>query len=138
MADEKNVTKAPAGRVKRTPVGQRGRLPFIKTEAGYEYRIVNDQEDRIEQFEEAGWEMLPKEVLKASARRMNDPTAEGSKAQLGVGQGQKAFVMRIRKEWYDEDFAAKQAVVQQSEDAMRAKALNDGLNHGSGIKLTRE
>jgi regulator of protease activity HflC (stomatin/prohibitin superfamily) len=57
-------------------------------------------------------------------KRVNSAAAEGSKAQLSVGQGQKAFVVRIKKEWYEEDQASKQAYVNRLEEATKAKALD--------------
>jgi hypothetical protein len=57
-------------------------------------------------------------------KRVNSATPEGSKAQLSVGQGQKAFVVRIKKDWYEEDQAKKQERVNQLESATKAKALD--------------
>jgi hypothetical protein len=118
---EKNISKAPAGRVKRTPVGSRGVIPPIKLEDGYTYRVVNDVDDRISNFEEAGYELVPSEALR-KGRRVDQPAPEGSKAQLSVGQGVKAFVMRQKDEWYQEDQNEKMAQLDKAEQAMKAEA----------------
>jgi hypothetical protein len=91
-------------------------------EDGYQYRVVNDVDDRISEFEEGGWELVDQTALRKGERRVNQPAPEGSKAQLSVGQGTKAFVMRQKDEWYQEDQAIKQAQVDKSEQAMVADA----------------
>jgi hypothetical protein len=125
MSDNKEaIAKAPRGRVQRTPVGTRNVLTVAGKEAGYEYRIINDSGDRVQEFLDAGYEIVSNDSVRVGDKRVNAATAEGSKAQLSVGQGQKAFVVRIKKEWYDEDQARKQAHVNEMEAATKAKALD--------------
>jgi hypothetical protein len=125
MSDIKEaIAKAPRGRTQRTPVGTRKVLTVAGKEAGYEYRVINDSGDRVQEFLDAGYELVNADSVRVGDKRVNSGTAEGSKAQLSVGQGQKAFVVRIRKEWYDEDQARKQAHVNELESATKAKALD--------------
>jgi regulator of protease activity HflC (stomatin/prohibitin superfamily) len=125
MSDNKEaIAKAPRGRVQRTPVGTRNVLTVAGKEAGYEYRIINDSGDRVQEFLDAGYEIVSNDSVRVGDKRVNAATAEGSKAQLSVGQGQKAYVVRIKKEWYDEDQAAKQVHVNKLEEATKAKALD--------------
>ncbi|CAB4132786.1 hypothetical protein UFOVP249_29 [uncultured Caudovirales phage] len=125
MSDIKEaIAKAPRGRPQRTPVGTRKVLTVAGKEAGYEYRVINDSGDRVQEFLDAGYELVDASSVRVGDKRVNNGTAEGSKAQLSVGQGQKAFVVRIRKEWYDEDQAKKQAYVNDLESATKAKALD--------------
>lgn len=125
MSDIKEaIAKAPRGRTQRTPVGTRKVLTVSGKEPGYEYRIINDSGDRVQEFLDAGYELVENSSVRVGDKRVNAATAEGSKAQLSVGQGQKAFVVRIRKEWYDEDQANKQAHVNELESATKAKALD--------------
>jgi hypothetical protein len=70
---------------------------------GYEYRIVNDTGDRVEQFKAAGYEVVSAKDVTVGDRRVNAASAEGSAATVSVGGGTKGVVMRIKKEWYDED-----------------------------------
>jgi hypothetical protein len=125
MSDIKEaIAKAPRGRTQRTPVGTRKVLTVAGKEAGYEYRVINDSGDRVQEFLDAGYELVNADSVRVGDKRVNSGAAEGSKAQLSVGQGQKAFVVRIRKEWYDEDQARKQAHVNELESATKAKALD--------------
>lgn len=125
MSDEKEaIAKAPRGRTRRTPIGTRNVLTVAGKDPNYVYRIVNDSGDRVNEFLEAGYELVPEDSIKVGDKRVNKATPEGSKAQVSVGQGQKAFVMRIRKEWYEEDQAAKQQRVDQLEATIKEKALD--------------
>lgn len=124
MAEKEAISKAPVGRVTRTPVGQRNILTVKGKDPNYEYRIVNDVEDRIAQFQEAGYELVPDEAVDVGDKRVSQGTSVGSKKVFSVGQGTKAYVMRIKKEWYEEDQRAKQRRVDAQESSIREKALD--------------
>ena len=114
-----NSTEASA-RPTRTPLGQRNRLAIKNKEPGYVYRIVNDDDDRVEQLMEQGYEIAPKERVGAVGdRRVDDPSSLGTSKHFSVGRGTKAVVMRQREEWYKQDQAAKQAYVDETEKGMK-------------------
>lgn len=118
------LSKAPSGRVSRTPVGRRNILTVQGRDPNYHYRIVNDIDDRVAEFQEAGYEIVSREAVQVGDKRVNNASSLGSNKHISVGQGTKAFVMRIRKDWFDEDQAAKQAGVDEIERATKEKALN--------------
>jgi hypothetical protein len=132
-------TTATAGttRPTRTPVSTRNILTVKGVEEGYVYRVVNDTGDRIAQFIDGGYELVKADTVRVGDKRVNSPTAEGSNAQVSVGKGEKAYVMRIRKEFYDEDQQAKQAKVNELEQTMKQKAAGVAdygafdIRHGS-------
>lgn len=125
MATEKEkIAKAPEGRVRRTALGRRRPLHVEGTEPGYVYRVVNDEGDRIHSFMKAGYEPVDGKGVTVGDNRINNPTAEGSIAQVSVGGGKKAILMRIREDWYKEDQDAKQTEVDQIEQATKEKALD--------------
>lgn len=135
-ADKKEaISKAPSGRPSRTPVGQRNILTVKGKDPNYEYRIVNDEDDRISQFLEAGYELVADNDAAVGDKRVNAATSLGSSKEISVGQGMKARLMRIKKEWYEEDQARKLAHVAEIERATKEKAL-DGT-YGD-LKLTRD
>ena len=129
------IAKAPVSRVTRTPVSQRNILTVKGKDPAYEYRIVNDVEDRITQFLEAGYEIVQNDTVEVGDKRASTGTPVGSAKQLSVGGGTKAFVMKIKKEWYDEDQNAKLRLVSAQENSIKDKAL-DG-NYGK-LEITRE
>lgn len=98
--------------------GTRNVLTVQGKDPAFEYRIVNDDGDRIAQFEDMGYEVVKDSGIKVGDRRIANPTKEGSPIQVSVGGGQKAYVMRIRKDWYDEAQKEKAAHVDEIEKGM--------------------
>jgi len=135
MSNKEAIAKAPSGRVRRTPVGVRNILTVKGQDPNYHYRIVNDTGDRIQNFIEAGYEIVKADEVTVGDKRVNKATAAGSNAEVSVGGGEKGFVMRIKKEWYEEDHKAKQAEVDATESSIRQKAL-DGT-YGE-LKISRD
>lgn len=129
------IAKSPSGRVRRTPVGVRNVLTVGGKEPGFEYRIVNDEGDRVEQFKAAGYDVVSASDVTVGDRRINKASTEGTAAQVSVGNGVKAVVMRINKEWYDEDQAAKMQQVADTEAATKSEALKG--NYGD-LKINRD
>lgn len=124
ITEKDTIAKPPSGRVTRTPVGVRNVLTVKGKDPNYVYRIVNDYDDRVEAFMEAGYEVVKAKEVKVGDKRVDAPTEEGSIKRISVGGGNKGVVMRIRKEWYDEDEAAKQRFVDETEATTKADALN--------------
>jgi hypothetical protein len=127
MARQTSQTEASA-RPRRTPVAKRNRLEIQNKEAGYVYRIVNDVDDRVQQLQEQGYEVVPNAKVGAIGnRRVDNPTALGSSSHISVGQGTKAVVMRQREEFYREDQQIKQQTVDDTEQSMK----NPQADYGS-------
>lgn len=118
------IVKSPARRARRTTLGVRNRLTVRNKDADYVYRVVNDVEDRVELFKEMGYEIVPTDDVQIGDRRVDVGSNVGSAASVAVGQGIKGIIMRQRKEWYDEDQAAKQADIDRMEQTM---GKQDGL-----------
>lgn len=135
----KELTQAPAkARVKRTPVANRNILSVEGKDPNYVYRIVNDTGNRIETFKDAGYELVSAKDVRVGDKRVNSASPEGSNAQVFVGDGQKAFVMRIPKEWYDEDQEAKQAHIKELERSMKQQALAQNELRQGKLDITRD
>jgi hypothetical protein len=130
-----NLNKSPRGRVKRTPIAGRNRLSVHNKDDNYVYRIVNDVDDRIDAFKENGWEPVLAKDTKIGDKRVEGSGPTGSVAEISVGGGTKAVVMRIKREWYEEDQAAKAKHVDAIEQTMKEDAQRG--NYGK-IDLTRD
>ena len=124
MAEKEAISKAPVSRVTRTPVSQRNILTVKGKDPAYEYRVVNDVDDRIAQFIEGGYELVNDSSTDVGDKRVSQGTSVGSKKIFSVGQGTKGYLMRIPKEWYAEDQARKQGVVNLQEASIKEKALD--------------
>lgn len=129
MANEKTTA-----RPKRTPLGARNRLTFGAQDPNFVYRVVNDQDERLQQAQEAGYQFVESEVPLGDKR-----VAEGgkvdSRVSKPVGNGVRGFLMRIPKEYYTEDQKVKMDAVDETEKAMKPeksrieKAYGDGLTN---------
>lgn len=124
MDQKESIAKAPSGRPTRTPVGGRNRLTVRGKDPNYVYRIVNDTEDRILQFQEGGYEVVESEGTQVGDKRASKASALGSAQTFPVGKGTTGVLMRIKKEWYEEDQKAKQDRVDASEATIKQKALD--------------
>ena len=115
-------------RVRRTPInGVRNRLNVRGKEPGYQYRIVNDVDDRIKTFEEMGYEVVTDTSVSVGDKRVAIGTREGSPAKVSVGQGVQAYVMRQKQEWFDEDQKKKQQYVNELEASMKRDSEKEGF-----------
>lgn len=86
-------------------------------------RWFNDQDGRIAQAEGAGYQFVtPKQVTSLGSGAIHGGNANvGSKVSLVVSKGEpiiNAYLMEIKKEFYDEDQAAKEAVNAQVDEAL--------------------
>ena len=105
----------------------------------FQYRIVNSDDsryaDRIATMQARGY------TICNSGEQIGDEhgTAAsniGSAAGRPVGGGTKGILMRIPKEFYTEDKAAKQADVDRTEEGMVDKELQNSDDvYGEGLKL---
>lgn len=134
MTNKEAIAKAPEGRKRRTPLGRKQLLNAVGKDPAFEYRFVNDDEGKIARFKEAGWELELKESVSVGDKRVENASATGSAVEISVGQGKKAFLMKIPKEWYLEDQAEKQRQVDESEASTKRQAL-DG-NYGK-LEISR-
>lgn len=128
------ATKAPSGRVKRVPLQGKQPLAVRGKESGFHYRIVNDKDDRVLDFKDAGYEVVSGTDATVGDKRVDRPAEEGSVKHISVGGGDKAVLMRIPEEWYLEDQDAKLAHLQDLEDATKKDALS---GHYGKLDLNR-
>lgn len=131
------VSKSQSERVRRSPInGTRNRLNVRGKEPGYVYRIVNDIDDRIQTFQEMGYEIVSDSTTTVGDKRVATATQEGSPIKVSVGQGIQAYVMRQRNDWYEEDQRKKQALVDELEQTTKRDADKEGF-YGK-VSLTRD
>ncbi len=110
------IAKAPSGRVKRKPVGQRQRLEIINREPGRVYRLIDSDQYRVEMFKDAGYRV---EDINNHVYRSRLDQGGKSDNVLHVGGGKTQVLVSIEQEYYDEDQAAKQAQIDAAEAAIK-------------------
>ena len=81
---------------KRDPISVRNVLKWDNIEEGYQYRFVNDIENRIEQFKEAGYAAVESPNIVGDQRSPGDPAPLATHVEKSVGGGTKAILMRIK------------------------------------------
>ena len=126
-----------ANRPKRTPLGLRNVLQAAPRE-GYVRRYFNDVGDRLARAEAAGYTRVQSNADTSDPSM--GPSQLGSGTTKSVGGGINAVLMEIPREFYDEDQAAKQRVVDASESGLQPKNIKGaqyGGNYG-GIGITRK
>ena len=110
-------------RPKRTSVGSaRDILTVLNKDPNYEYRFVSDdpkRPGRIERLKELGYEMVTDD-LEVGQKAVDRNTKVGSVITRQGGGGITLVLMRIPKEWYDEDQKDKQKKVDALQAAMQA------------------
>lgn len=121
-------------RPERIPVGQRNRLSAPKR-PGYVRRWVNNDPGRVQMFQQAGYKVVTDEgydpanpgVVRVGDPSVGKPAMMGSGVVEEVGGGKKAVLMEIRKDWYDEDQAAKHRKIDQMESQIKRRPKKDGF-----------
>lgn len=123
-------------RVVRKPLFQRGPQSISgDKDPNFVYRFVNDTGSRIEQLKQAGYEIVTDEALVVGDARVTDSNQPGSAKKVISKDGTVSYLMKQKKEFYEEDQAAKQAHNDEIEQAMKQQA-SEGM-YGS-IKMSRD
>ena len=123
----------------RVPIGaKRDIINCSDTPEGYVDRWVNDDPGRIDKFKAAGYEFV--ESGKVGTSGVDGTHSEQGVVSKDMGKGVTAYRMRQRADYFEEDQAEKQRIVDESENAMRRKKVNpnestDG-NYGE-VKIGR-
>lgn len=124
----------PSKRPNRIPVsGRRDILTVEGKDPNYKYTWVNDDRGMIEKFKQGGYEMVDHAVT--VGQRDADTSNPTSKVvSKNVGGGITAYLMRIPKEWHEEDMKEKARRIDESEADLK-RNLNSGKD-GTYGKVT--
>ena len=126
MANTRQVkTNRAEARPNRIPLSgaDRNIMVIEDMDPNYQYRWVNDKPGRIERFKRAGWEMVIGKS-KVSDAKADSSDNVGSLVTQQVGPDVTAYAMRIKKEWFLEDKAAKEKLIDETEESL-FRTLND-------------
>ena len=112
-----------SARVARKPLTQRGPQAIAGDKnPEFEYRFVNDTGSRIQNFKAAGYEFVTGDDLIVGDNRVSDATDLGSAKRVISNDGTTSYLMRIKKDWYEEEQASKAAAIKEQEAAMKQEA----------------
>lgn len=116
--------------------GTRNRLSVRGQDPNFHYRVVNDVDDRIQTLQEIGYEVVSDTNVSVGDKRITATSQEGSPVKISVGLGTQAYLMKQKKEFFEEDQALKENRLQELDDQMRDAGKQAG-NYGS-ISITRD
>ncbi len=137
----------------RVPVsGLRDILSVYGKDPGKEYRFIVDNDEngmRIQTFKRGGWEFtqsgdhssiqVGQECVYKSERSngsiVRQPSGTGKD-----GSVQYNYLMEIKKEWFEEDKAAKNASIDETESAITGKVSSEDneLGQYGEVKISRK
>jgi hypothetical protein len=143
--DESRVAD-PQTRPKRTPVsGNRDILTVLGKDPEYEYRWIADYSEdgqRIWRFMQAGYTFVSANTVEVGQSHVYQSENVGSIVRRPAGKtGDFLYLMKIPKEFYNEDQAAKQAEIDSVERSMqRRRKAQDAGDDGEyeDTKITRK
>ena len=125
--------KTASAKPKRTPVsGARDILNFNEKKDGYVYRWVNDKDNRIQRFLEAGYTFVGQDADNRGQLISGDKSINNSSGVVSgvitksVGKGDTSYLMAISEEYYEEDQSAKQTQIDKVESALTKTSGQDG------------
>lgn len=122
-------------RRERTPFSANRKRLDTAQRAGYVRRWFNDQDDRIQRAEAAGYTFVKKGETEVGDKEVGRGNTDiNSRTSTVVGrtaqsQAIRAYLMEIPEAWYQEDQAKKEATNQMVDDAIRA-----GTAGGASVK----
>lgn len=135
------ITRQESAHPKRVPVSGNRNVLTVRglDQDRYVPRFVNDREDRIARFLEAGYQFVNRD--KNGIVSVGDPTAGNSnsvdnRVTKRVGGGVVAYLMAIPREFYEEDQKAKQAEIDDLESGIRRpnqsnRAISEEVDYGN-------
>ena len=110
----------------RVPFGaHRAKLAVKDNFPGYKIRWFNDVDGRLQRALDGGWEFVkPDEVPQLGQGQIHqDNTDLNSKVSKIVSRGNKdimrAYLMKIKSKWYEDDQKAKEEVNAKIDEALR-------------------
>lgn len=125
------IQRSDQTRPQRVPLAeQRNKLTVSGLDANnFYYRWVNDRDDRLQRFLNAGYVFVEKSEIEG----VGDPTVESSKGTdsrvvKSVGGPLKAYLMKIEKTLHADDQKMKQREIDETERAMRTLGKRHSAN----------
>lgn len=133
----------------RIPVsGVRDIMTVLGKDPDFEYRFVLDKQERgarMMRFDRGGWTFARNDDLhggiSVGEESVYKSKNDGSIIRYPTGEGFFSYLMKIKKEWYDEDQAAKADAIDATEATIIRAGRPDGEeNEGQygTVKIERQ
>lgn len=125
----RETTREASGRNTRVPLGVARSKLTVAGRPGFVRRWINDSEGRLQNAQDGGYQFVQNEVVAqiGDADIDNENRDMGARVSRVVNQttGQRAYLMEIQAEFYQEDQAAKVAKVEETDKRIRKGKLEE-------------
>lgn len=137
-------TREESGRNTRVPLGVARSKLTVAGRTGYVRRWINDYDGRLQNAQDGGYEFVQNEAVKqiGDADIDNENRDMGARVSRVVDKttGQRAYLMEIKEEFYQEDQKTKVKKVEETDRRIRKGKLEevDGgyvPDEGRGIQI---
>lgn len=133
-------------RSERLPLGiKRSKLAVHDQDPAFVYRWINDEAGRLHDAEKGGYEFATDaKVGQGDVANRNASVGDRVSRIVGKnasGQPITAYLMRIKKEWYDADQKAKQKTLDVQDTALKrgqAKPVEHAYIPAQGISMNEK
>lgn len=145
-ATSRIIQEAKAGRLHRAPVGGfRDILTVEGKDPDFVYRWVADESEegnRIFRYLKGGYEFSPSEDISTGEAHVykSKNNEVGNVVRVPNGARGHLYLMRIRRDWYEEDQRKKSERVIKTENELhrtRNAEVDDGMYGGDEVHVTR-
>lgn len=131
------------GRSARIPLGVARSKLSVPGRPGYKRRWVNDTEGRLMNATNGGYEFAKDQSLQIGAQDVDNENRDlGARISRVVDKstGQKAYLMEIKEEFYEEDQLVKAKAVAEKDNLIKHGKLDDDAeryipDRGRGISI---
>ncbi len=140
--------REPEGRARRVPMGVAALkmdVPQAANDPDHVYRWINDKPGRLQRAQAGGWEFVEDPSIQIGTGSDTRNSEQDSRVSQVVGKHDNgspmhAYLMRIKREWYEEDQAAKQSSIDEVEATIKGGRFKEGAGDGryipkEGIKI---
>lgn len=146
---EESRERKTASRAERVPLGVPRSKMSVPNRPGFVRRWVNDNGSRLHAAQQAGYEFVDDPSLKVGdqTQTMNSDLGGAISQVVGKredGSSMRAYLMEIPDEFYQEDQQAKQAQVDQIDQAIKTGNIEGTVGvdgryvPNEGIKISRD
>lgn len=140
-------TREESGRNTRVPLGVARSKLTVAGRPGYVRRWINDYDGRLQNAQDGGYDFVQNEAVK----QIGDADIDNENRDLGARvsrvvdktTGQRAYLMEIKEEFYQEDQKSKIAKVEETDRRIRKGKLEEVdesyiPDQGRGIQITSQ
>lgn len=136
------------GRAKRVPMGTpelKMSVPQAEQDKDHVYRWFNDKPGRLQRAQNAGYEFVEDPTIQVGEGSESKQSNQDARVSMLAGKDERggplyAYLMRIKREWYEDDQDVKQAAIDEIDEAIQEGRLNEEAGEAryvpkEGIKI---